>query len=78
MATLPASTGVPPCAPFNPAAWLARFEAVGGGYAITDRLSLMYQVEHRTDEELSMARQLIIDLTSDGRSALVDYLRGRA
>jgi hypothetical protein len=73
-----------PCAPvtdtrlfsegFDPRAWLAAFVAVGGGYVLRDRLSLINRIEGQTDHELITARQLIVDLTSEKRPILIDYL----
>lgn len=62
---------------FDPATWLDEFETVGGGYVVTNRLSLCMMVEGRTDEELSRARLMIVTLSESDRSALVAHIRER-
>jgi hypothetical protein len=62
---------------FDPADWLDAFEAVGGGWIVRDCLSLVMQVEDRSEADLSTARQMIVDLTRDQRNAVVAFLRAR-
>jgi hypothetical protein len=60
---------------FNPSDWLHRFENVGGGWIVRDCLSLVIQVEDRSDADLSAARELVASLTPADRTALVAHLR---
>lgn len=62
---------------FEPQSWLDAFEAVGGGWIVRDCLSLVMQVEDRSDADLSAARQMIVDLTRDQRNAVMAFLRAR-
>ncbi|MCK9543195.1 MAG: hypothetical protein M0R03_14335 [Novosphingobium sp.] len=64
---------------FDPVRWLAEFKAVGGGWIVRDHLSFVIQVERQTDDKLSKARELIVSLSAEDRTAIVAYLRdGRA
>lgn len=63
---------------FGPAAWLASFEAVGGAYALTDKLSLFICVPGRTEAEISQARQMIVALSDQDREALLAHLTADA
>jgi hypothetical protein len=62
---------------FEPQSWLDAFEAVGGGWIVRDCLSLVMQVEDRSDADLSAARQMIVELTRDQRNAVMGFLRAR-
>jgi hypothetical protein len=66
-----------PLGGFDAAAWLASFEAVGGGWIVHNCLSLAILIEGRTDDELSEARQLVVDLTAEDRAAIVAYLQDK-
>jgi hypothetical protein len=71
------STGAPMAHAFDPAAWLAQFETVGGGWILRDCLFRALLVEDRSDEELARARQMIVDLTDEDRASLTAHLRWR-
>jgi hypothetical protein len=66
-----------PLSGFDAAAWLASFEAVGGGWIVRDCLSLAIMVEGRTDAELNAARQLVVDLAPEDRAAIVAFLKDK-
>ena len=61
---------------FNPAVWLARFVQVGGGYALTDdRLLLWIVPGDLSDQALSDARVLVVELSRTQRAEVADHLR---
>lgn len=61
---------------FNSSEWLARFEAVGGGYTLTpdNEIHLGFFVLNRSDEDQRAARQMIDDLSQTHRQALRKHL----
>jgi hypothetical protein len=64
---------------FNPAAWLASFEAVGGAYAFNgERLHLWIIDSGQTREEVATARALVIQMGPDNRALLAEHLRSTA
>lgn len=64
----------------EPAAWLADFAAVGGGYTVTPdgRLILGFVLLGRTDTEQREAARMLEHLGKGGWSALRSHLVGRA
>lgn len=61
---------------FNPAEWLASFESIGGGYAFTgERLHVWIVPRGQTDQEISLARALVIDMGPDNRRHLAEHLQ---
>ncbi|AHE52812.1 hypothetical protein [Sphingomonas sanxanigenens] len=76
------TTGAAEAAPtFDPAAWLAQFEAVGGWYAMKfDHLSLGWYVGDHPDEHQAIARKLYRQVEEHGpeREALHNMLIDRA
>lgn len=87
MATDAPSTGAPLCAPvesaptpesltFDPAAWLGRFAAAGGGYAVSVLgISLCVSFEHTTPAQQGDACEMIRDLTDDHVACLRAHMR---
>jgi hypothetical protein len=64
---------------FNPAAWLASFEAVGGAYAFNgERLHLWIVDNGQEREEVSTAMTLVIQMGPDNRASLAEHLRATA
>jgi len=64
---------------FNSAEWLARFEAVGGGYTLSpdNEIHLGFFVLDRSDEDQRAARRMIDALTQAERQALREHLIAR-
>lgn len=64
---------------FNPAAWLASFEAAGGAYALNgERLHLWIVDNGQAREEVSAALALATQIGADNRASLADHLRATA
>ena len=64
---------------FNPAAWLASFESIGGAYAFDgERLHLWIIDNGQTHEEVRTARALVIQMGPDNRALLAEHLRSTA
>lgn len=62
-------------ATFDPAKWLASFQAVGGGWVVRDRVLLVTRLEGQPDDDLIRARDLVADLTDENRAAILAHLR---
>jgi hypothetical protein len=63
-------------ATFKPAEWLASFESIGGGFAFTgERLHLWIVPRGQTDQEISLARALVVDMGPDNRKLLAEHLQ---
>jgi hypothetical protein len=64
---------------FKPAEWLASFESIGGGYAFTgERLHLWIVPRDQTNQEISLARALVIHMGPENRRLLAKHLRSTA
>lgn len=74
IATSTPAPGGKPTRTFDPQEWLSQFAHVGGAYTVTDKLNLFICVPGRTDEELSQARQMIVDLIEQQRAAIFAHL----
>ena len=62
--------------PFTPAEWLASFEKIGGAYAFTgERLHLWIIPGNQTNEDVSVARALCVEVSPDNRALLAEHLR---
>jgi hypothetical protein len=61
---------------FDPSAWLASFEKVGGAYAVTGERLYLWIVPGDLDfDDHAKARAHVIELTSDQRAVVVESLR---
>lgn len=61
---------------FKPAEWLASFESIGGGYAFTgEKLHLWIVPRGQTEQEIGLARALVIDMGPDNRQLLAEHLQ---
>ena len=64
--------------PFVPAAWLADFAAVGGGYIKTaEQFSLGWVIAGRPADEQQIACRMVSVLTDADRAALIRHLEAR-
>ena len=64
--------------PFVPAAWLADFAAVGGGYIKTaEQFSLGWVIAGRPADEQQTACCMVSALTDADRAALISHLEAR-
>jgi hypothetical protein len=68
------STGAPIAHAFDPAAWLAEFEANGGGYILADALNLIIRVLGNSYANAAQAKRMIGDLTQEQIDALIAHL----
>jgi hypothetical protein len=65
--------------PFNPAIWLASFEKVGGAYAAAGERLYLWIIPGDLDfDDLSKARTLVVELTSEQRAQAVGHLHATA
>lgn len=59
---------------FDPAAWLAQFDTVGGGYTITEKLNLFIRVLGNSYANMASGQRMIADLSDDHTAALHGHL----